>query len=156
MNAAVVRNSPFIRVLLPVDLDRMAAIESRAYARGWSRGIFADCLRSGYFCRGLESGGKLAGYCIASAAAGESHLLNLAVDPDCQQCGFGRLLLDHALEWAREAAADCMFLEVRVSNTAARGLYLSAGFTEFGRRRGYYPPSPQSGAEDALILCRRL
>lgn len=156
MNAVVLPAEPVIRVLLPVDLDRVSAIESRAYARGWSRGVFADCLRSGYLCRGLESGNGLVGYYVASVAAGEAHLLNLAVDPDCQRLGFGRFLLHHAVAQARNGDADCMFLEVRPSNPAARKLYRLNGFSEFGRRRGYYPPTAHGQREDALVLCRRL
>ena len=36
----------------------------------------------------------------------------------------------------------------RASNQAALGLYLSMGFKEVGRRKGYY----DSGAEDALLM----
>ena len=43
-----------------------------------------------------------------------------------------------------------LFLEVRVSNTAARTLYANAGFREIGVRRGYYPA--HVGREDAIVL----
>jgi ribosomal-protein-alanine N-acetyltransferase len=156
VNAVVAPEPRNVRILLPVDIDRVSTIESRAYARGWSRGIFADCLRSGYICRGLVLGTGLVGYYIASVAAGESHLLNLVVDPDHQRRGFGRLLLHHAVEQVRDNDAECMFLEVRPSNSAARRLYQSNGFSLFGCRRGYYPPTSQALREDALVLCRRL
>jgi ribosomal-protein-alanine N-acetyltransferase len=44
-----------------------------------------------------------------------------------------------------------MFLEVAISNVAARALYDRLGFTEAGRRKGYYA-RPGSPPEDALIL----
>jgi ribosomal-protein-alanine N-acetyltransferase len=156
MNAVVAFDPPVLRALVPDDLDRMATIEARAYARGWTRGIFSDCLRIGYYCRGLECGGELAGYGIVSVAAAESHLLNLAVDPDYQRRGFAKMLLADVTEFARGANAECMFLEVRPSNAAALALYMHTGFNEFGRRRGYYPPTSGGEREDALILCRRL
>ena len=45
-----------------------------------------------------------------------------------------------------------LYLEVRDSNAAARALYGSLGFTQVGRRRGYY----QHPTEDALLLRRDL
>jgi ribosomal-protein-alanine N-acetyltransferase len=40
------------------------------------------------------------------------------------------------------------FLEVRESNAAARALYKSLGFSDFGRRKGYY----QKPYEDAIVM----
>ncbi|MDN5864304.1 MAG: ribosomal protein S18-alanine N-acetyltransferase [Gammaproteobacteria bacterium] len=157
MNAAVAFDAVRFRVLLPADIDHLAAMERRAYAgKGWNRGIFTDCLRNGYICRGLVAGERISGYYIVSVGAGESHLLNLVVDPDCQRRGFGRSLLFHALAEACQAGAECIFLEVRPSNVAARRLYEQEGFSEFGRRRGYYPASERGGPEDALVLCLKL
>jgi len=155
VSAVVPLAAPVLRPLAVADIDRLATIEGRAYhQQGWTRGIFADCLRVGYCGWGVEDGGGLAGYGFVSVAVGESHLLNLAVDPPSQGRGLGRVLLAQMFESAREWGAECMFLEVRPSNLRARTLYASAGFTEFGRRRGYYPAA--DGREDALILCRRL
>ena len=146
-----------IRPLAAADLDRLTEIEKRAYrGQGWSRGIFEDCLGVGYDCWGAVREGKLAGYGILSVAAGESHLLNLAVDPDCQGCGIGSTLLEFLLVAAANKRAESMFLEVRPSNRVAQSLYRRAGFNEFGRRRGYYPNGPDGKREDALIFCRRL
>lgn len=146
-----------IRPLVAADLDRLTDIEKRAYrGLGWSRGIFEDCLGVGYDCWGAVWEGRLVGYGILSVAAGESHLLNLAVDPDCQGCGIGATLLEFLLVAAANQRAKCMFLEVRPSNLAAQSLYKRAGFSEFGRRRGYYPSGPGGKREDALIFCRRL
>jgi len=155
MSAVISFAAPLLRPLAEADLDRLAAIEERAYRhQGWSRGIFSDCLRVGYSGWGVEDDGTLAGYGFVSVAVGESHLLNLAVDPGHQGRGLGRLLLAQMLQSAREWGAECMFLEVRPSNRRARLLYARTGFTEFGRRRDYYPAP--NGREDALVLCRRL
>ncbi len=153
MNAVVAFDSPLLRPLTRDDLDRVSVIEAQAYSRGWTRGIFEDCLRVGYCCWGVETAGILAGYGIISIAAGESHLLNLAVDPPWQRRGLGTLLLEHLLEAARQWRAERILLEVRPSNTAARELYARMGFDEFGCRRGYYPDPDTGGREDALVLC---
>ncbi len=156
MNAVAAVDRPRLRALVVADLDRLATIEARAYRQGgWSRGIFSDCLRMGYYCRGLEYAGELAGYGIVSMAAEESHLLNLAVDPRWQRRGLAWMLLEDAIGFAGRGHARCMFLEVRPSNAPARALYARAGFDELGRRRDYYPPGARGGSEDALVLCRR-
>lgn len=144
-----------LRPLAASDLDAVAVIERRAYAHGWTRGIFEDCLRVGYCCWGVEDLGTLAGYGITAVGARECHLLNLAVDPACQRRGLGRLMLHHLMAIAGDWGAEAAFLEVRPSNAPARALYAEAGFEECGRRRGYYP-RPGGGREDALVLRRRL
>ena len=41
-------------------------------------------------------------------------------------------------------------IEVRPSNVAAIALYRGAGFSEVGKRRGYYQGA--NGSEDALVM----
>ena len=86
-----------VRELGEADLDRIMEIEQSAYPFPWTSGIFADCIRVGYECSGLQVGPTLIGYAIQSQAAGESHLLNLCVAPDWQGLGYGTMLLDHGL-----------------------------------------------------------
>jgi ribosomal-protein-alanine N-acetyltransferase len=78
--------------------------------------------------------------------------LNVAVAPASRGQGIGRTLLDAVLAAIVRAGTRRVFLEVRVSNTAACRLYAGAGFREVGRRRGYY----DHPREDALILARDL
>lgn len=152
MSAIEPLSPPVLRRLVEDDLDTVAKIERRAYQGGWSRGLFRDCLQVGYHCWGLEVNGGLRGYGIISIAVSEAHLLNLCVDPAAQGHGYGRLLLGHLMALAREAHAECMYLEVRPSNRIARRLYASTGFLPCGRRPGYYPGSTLGEREDALVL----
>ncbi|MEC4983169.1 MAG: ribosomal protein S18-alanine N-acetyltransferase [Oscillatoria sp. PMC 1068.18] len=80
----------------------------------------------------------------------EAHLTILAVHPDYQGLGFGKLLLCALLADAVQRGLERATLEVRASNTVALSLYKKFGFTEAGRRRGYYKDTN----EDALILWR--
>jgi len=90
-----------------------------------------------------------AGFLLASCPIGdEAEILTLAVDPACRRRGVGGALLGAFLGGRRGR----VFLEVRPSNLAARGLYGSFGFSERGRRSGYYT-SPR---EDAILLERTL
>lgn len=150
MSAEPAALHPLLRPLGWGDLDRVMEIELSAYPFPWTRGIFSDCLRVGYDCWGLQSRGRLAGYSVQTAAAGESHLLNLCVDPALQRHGFGRLLLENAIRVARQRGCDSMYLEVRPTNHAAIGLYARRGFAEVGTRPEYY--STSEGREDALVM----
>jgi ribosomal-protein-alanine N-acetyltransferase len=88
------------------------------------------------------------GYLIFWVVADEMHILNLAVHPKHRRQGIARRLLAEGLTQARELGANLAWLEVRPSNTPARALYASFGFTEVGRRPQYYDDT----SEDALLL----
>ena len=95
-----------------------------------------------------------AGFILCRRMATEAEVLTLAVDPDQRRHGLGSALLAAAVDWAGEAGADALFLEVACDNAAAIALYQSADFLEVGRRRAYY--SRPGGAMDALVLRRDL
>lgn len=141
---------PLLRRLNEDDLDRIMEIELSAYPHPWTRGIFAECLRVGYECWGLQSGDTLVAYCIQTQAAGESHLLNLCVAPEWQRRGLGSILLGHAIRLARLQNCYCIFLEVRPSNPAGIRLYESNGFVVVGERPDYYRSG--EGRENAIVM----
>ena len=64
--------------------------------------------------------------------------------------GHSSLLLDALLAEA-DKRSPVVLLEVRADNDVAQRLYQRRGFTEIGRRRGYYQPS---GA-DAVVMRRK-
>jgi ribosomal-protein-alanine N-acetyltransferase len=136
------------------DLDEVLQVEFRAYAFPWSRGIFRDCLKSGYDCRVLCIGRHVVGHSVLTSAAGEAHLLNVCIRRDQQGQGLGRLFVRHALKRAAMLGATVLYLEVRPTNRIARRLYESLGFVEVGVRKDYYPS--EQGREDALVLARQL
>jgi ribosomal protein S18 acetylase RimI-like enzyme len=59
----------------------------------------------------------------------EAHLQELYVVPALRGRGIGRALLEATMEAAREAAASGIDLNTGTSDTAARALYESCGFT---------------------------
>ncbi len=143
-----------IREMRQTDLATVAGIERSAYEFPWSSGIFRDCLLAGYTSLVLEQGTAVIGYGIMSVAAGEAHLLNLALAQSARGQGHGWQLLQHILDLAQGAGVEGLYLEVRPSNRAALALYHQAGFEVIGRRRAYYRAI--GGTEDAVVLVRRL
>jgi [ribosomal protein S18]-alanine N-acetyltransferase len=143
-----------IRAMNDIDVPVIVAIERAAYQFPWSEGIFRDCLRVGYVCRVVEVDGRIAGYGIMSAGAGEAHILNVCIGDEYRGRGLARKVLVYLLDRARAAGMYEAYLEVRPSNTAAARLYHSLGFEQVGVRRGYYQASV--GREDAAVLRRLL
>ena len=138
------------RPMQPADLDAIMAIEPIIYPYPWSRGNFSDSLAAGHSCWVLEQNRHLVGYAVLMLVLDEAHLLNISIAADYQGRGFGRALLSHVQDTARQYGAQQMFLEVRPSNTPALRLYEGFGFNEMAIRRGYYPA--RNGREDAVLM----
>lgn len=136
------------------DLDAVMAIENMIYTHPWTRGNFVDSLSAGSPCWIMQLHGVTVGYAVLTVGAGEAHLLNLSVAAAWQRRGLGREILLYLIDYIKEINVSTIFLEVRVSNAAARALYAQAGFREIGTRRGYYPMRIYNadGREDAIVL----
>lgn len=141
---------PVVRPLWMDDLGSVMEIEKESYPFPWTRGIFKECIRAGYSCYGLQLGEALRGYTVFSWGAGECHLLNLCVHPECRSRGFGKMLLEYSIDKARAVGCHTMFLEVRKNNADAAMLYRRRGFEEIGTRPAYY--QSWEGREDALVM----
>jgi [ribosomal protein S18]-alanine N-acetyltransferase len=136
-------------------LDEVVAIEERAYEHPWTRGNFADSLRSGYQAQVLVADESLLGYFVAMEGVEEVHVLNITVSPDYQSQGWGRIMLEAIALWARGRAAQWLWLEVRASNQRAQRIYERQGYRRVGERKGYYPA--EGGLrEDAIVMSLKL
>ncbi len=134
--------------------EDLANLHARAFTmpRPWSADEFASLLNSPH----VFVAGNNQGFVMGRVIAGEAELLTIAVDPDHRRKGLGHTtLLSEFLKLALERAADTAFLEVAADNAAALALYLSHGFTEAGRRPGYYIP-PSGPTIDALVMKKAL
>ena len=98
------------RTMLHEDVAQVADIERRSYEFPWSHGVFRDCLLAGYHCIVIEREDRVVGYSILSIAAGEAHILNLCVDPNFRQLGYGEGLLEESLERAENAEVKYVVL----------------------------------------------
>lgn len=88
-----------------------------------------------------------AGFVIWRDLGGEAEILSLGVSPSEQQRGVGQALVAGLADAAKAAGAARIFLEVDAGNEAAITLYRRAGFTQSGRRQGYY----RDGADAVLM-----
>ena len=148
--SALLDDLPRYRRMTADDLDFVMATENEIYPHPWTRGNFSDSLAAGYYCWIMEHGGKIIGYSVVMMAAGEAHLLNLSIAAGWQRRGLGHAMLEFLLKLARDCGVHKIYLEVRLSNVAGRGLYADAGFSEIATRRDYYPAA--QGREDAVVM----
>lgn len=133
---------------------RLAQLHAAGFARSWSESDIESMMAArGVRVLGAKLGSAILGMVMVRVAADEAEILSVAVDPEWRGCGLGRRLLDHALDEAAGDLARRCFLEVEASNEPATALYRGIGFTEIGRRAGYYA---DEGGGDALVMARRL
>lgn len=138
-----------LRTALPDDVYAMAHIEHAAFSDPWPASGFRELLAaSAARVTIAERAGTVVGYTVMIVAADEAELANIAVRDTERGEGLGRRLLDAALAAAVGEGVLSVYLEVRESNTAARGLYTSVGFLTSGRRARYY----DKPTEDALLM----
>jgi ribosomal-protein-alanine N-acetyltransferase len=137
-----------IRAGTPADLERVMEIAAQSETAGhWRREDYENIFSSSRTLLVAEDGNKIVGFLIAHDIAGEWELENIAVAGGFRRQGTGRKLLESLLRAARSNATQCVLLEVRESNFAARKLYESCGFRRYGTRKSYYvKPS-----EDAVL-----
>lgn len=135
------------------DLPQIAEIERDSYRTPWSTNLFrceAANPRSRILVGRLSVQHEelVAGYLVFWFVADELQLHNIAVRAPLRRQGIASRLLSRMLQTAHHEKVNCVRLEVRSSNSAARKLYENVGFVIEGVRRGYYSDT----GEDALMM----
>ena len=149
-----------VRKMLPEDVKAVAQIEKCCFSQPWSEKSFQDSISRDdtrfLICEidsdeGIEdcaSPSKVAGYIGMYVSFDEASITNVAVSPEYRKRGIGEHLVANAKIVAKNAGANCIFLEVRVSNIPAISLYEKMGFENLGIRKNFY----QHPVEDAIIM----
>jgi ribosomal-protein-alanine N-acetyltransferase len=131
-------------------LDAIWKIEREVHSYPWKESLIRQLDGRCAIHHSLIYRGEVVGYFYAQHVVGEITLLNLAIAPLHQGKGLGKALLQFLIRYAENLHGESIWLEVRVSNIAAKALYHSLGFNEIDRRVGYYPTA--DGTEDAIIM----
>ncbi len=146
--------------LEPVDAaaaEALAAVHTEAFGYPWSAADIASALQSpGAFGLAIRiETGRIAGFILARAIAGEGEILTLAVSPTVQRRGIGRALVEATIGICTETRVESLFLEAAQDNLPAIALYSQTGFESAGLRKGYYRRDG-APAVDALVMRRTL
>lgn len=140
-----VEPSPRIRTCREGDLDDVLRIEEESFPDPYDRETFSHLLQfepEGFLV--AEGDGGIMGYITASASYGL--IFSLAVSAGRRRRRTGWMLMEAVLRYLR-GRTDRVSLQVRVSNSAAIGLYRQFSFREEGRLERYY-----ADGESALVM----
>jgi ribosomal-protein-alanine N-acetyltransferase len=131
----------------------LAALERRVFTDPWTIGQLGAAMDwPGAIALVAEDAGEIVGYVLGRLIVDEAEILSIATIVERRREGIGRRLLGAVMAAMIERGAHAVWLEVRMSNGAAREMYQSAGFAPAGVRRDYY----RLPTEDALVLRREV
>ncbi|MCW2256396.1 ribosomal-protein-alanine N-acetyltransferase [Providencia alcalifaciens] len=143
-----------ISALKQSDLATAFLIEKLSHDFPWTERVFYGNQGERYHNIKLSVNNQVVGFAITQCVLDEATLFNIAVHPEFQGRGYGRLLMDHLINDLIDKDILTLWLEVRESNTAALALYDKLGFHQATVRKDYYPA--KQGREDALVLALTL
>lgn len=159
--------TPLVRIssLGPEHLDLILKLQSCSpEAAAWSAPTWASLLRldrvgelwQRHVFGAFADAQSLVGVVAVNLVDANTELELLLVSPGWRRRGVGRALSERWMQWAclhasREHGVEA-FLEVRLSNAAAQGLYQRLGFAEVARRAQYY----REPNEDAIVMRKQL
>jgi ribosomal-protein-alanine N-acetyltransferase len=134
-------------------IEAVEVIEKESFSSPWADGSFEQLLKNP-FVHGKYAvcDGEICGFIVYFSLFEDSEILDIAVKDQYRRRGIAKMLIDEMTESVLAMGATRMMLEVRQSNTGARGLYLSLGFKETGIRKNYY----SKPREDAILMERTI
>ena len=134
----LLEHSPVLRRGRSADLATLGLIDRRAFGPLWHMDVvgISDACRATphHRLRISLSGSTIHGFAVSGRAGRSAYLQRLAVDPDAQGRGVGRILTIDALRWARRHRCTSMLVNTHVDNEVALTLYRSLGFVEMAYR----------------------
>jgi len=134
-------------------LPALCELEKRCFSDAWTEDMLASQLPDQFHSFiAAKSGDELLGYVCMTHIIDEAEISNVAVDPAYRRHGIGAALVGEMLERAEELGIECVLLEVRESNTAAKALYEMQGFSPYGKRKNYY----DKPKEDAVLMMKTM
>lgn len=138
-----------IRRMTLEDIPAVVEIENQCFSLPWSEKSFEDSIsRNDTIFLVCEDAPCITGYMGLYLSFDEASVTNVAVSSAYRKRGYGEALVEAAKQVAKEAGAECIFLEVRQSNIPALSLYKKLGFEELGIRKKFY----EHPVEDAIIM----
>jgi len=136
------------------DVSQLMTVEVNCHSHPWSEKTFKSCIGERYFGSYLVEDSNIIGFYVGEYILEEATLMDICVSPDFQGKGYGKYILNHYQQAAKQLGAKTLFLEVRAKNISALMMYINDGYAEIGRRTGYYPSAV--GYEDAIVMKKSL
>ena len=135
------------------DVAAVAALEAANFSRPWSYEAFLKTLSDeNYIVIIAKDADALLGYCVLLCTGEEADITNVCTAPEARGKGVATGMMTALMEEGRSRGVVEFFLEVRESNTPARGLYTKLGFEEIGLRKNYY----EEPREHAVLMKKEI
>ena len=131
--------------------EKIASLEKECFSDPWREEDFSSASNNPAFvCVSVLSSDtdKIIGYGMMYCVEDTCDIINIAVSPLFRHQKIGSRIMEKLISTAKAEGAEKMFLEVRESNSAARGLYEALGFETTGKRKKYY----KNPTEDAVLM----
>lgn len=131
-------------------IDDILLIEQKCFSLPWTRDQLMAQLSEHMhiFLAAEDESGRAVGYVGLMYVLDEGYISNIAVSSDRRREGIADMLLTELYARAKAKKLSFLTLEVRESNIPAQCLYKKHGYTEVGRRKGYY----SRPKEDAVLM----
>lgn len=143
------------RILRPDDARELAMIHASVFDTPWSAAALRTELKKppvlGLAFIDPAEENRILSFVLFQRALDEAEMLTLATLPTHQKRGYAKTLLKAAFSSLRERGVAKCLLDVAADNQGAISLYQKLGFTEDGRRKGYYKRSGAMPA-DAILM----
>jgi ribosomal-protein-alanine N-acetyltransferase len=125
-----------VRLALSSDIPTILRLDHAAFTPPWWLSAETlEYMRSTSACFIVaERDGECVGYAESQLAERHAHIGRLAVAPQFQHHGIGRLLLAETLERLWNLGARQVTLNTQEENLASQRLYLRSGFRPYGQR----------------------
>lgn len=131
-----------LRAARLTDIEQIDGIAREAFGPMSLAGSVTASLGEGCQHVIVSDDGGVNGFIVFSLVAGEAEIYHIAVSSAARRRGIGEALVKKLL-----SLAESVFLDVRMSNTAAIELYKKCGFKAVNTRKNYY-----SNGENAIVM----
>lgn len=138
-----------IRPVRYQDIAQIAKLEQQIFSEPWSAESLEEARRreDNIFLAAICEE-QVAAYALCYGTMDEGEIPTIATNPSYLHMGIGKELLQSLLQECHKRDIRQVFLEVRVSNEKAQGLYHKCKFEVVGRRKDFY----RFPTEDALVM----
>lgn len=133
----------------------LAAIHEQCFPNYWDARSFSNFFDVPATTAWIAQTHEPAGLVVNRVAGETADILTLGVLPRWRRQSLGFLLMNVAMQDARDKGATTMMLDVEEGNEAAIRLYQGFGFEQINRRKLYYKQKDGSYT-DALVMTRKL
>lgn len=135
------------------DLNSIQNILFAEFDNFWTYSTFIQELKcdNSYFIVAKNENNEIVGFAGLKVIVDEADIMNIVVRKNFRHNGFGSILLENLINYAKSLNLKTVTLEVNEHNLSAIRLYDKFNFDNIGIRKKYY-----NGESDAIIMSKKL